>query len=320
MQATQPARPGPGGVLGPNYVPTAREQEVLSNCKRASLTRGVVGAGLGAALAHVVMMRRQPRPTNLTLAAWYTGLGAFGFYAGVASYQTQCIRQILELSDSPMADELRAFMNAAEHAPGRHASPGATSTPAPTYSTMPQSGYGSASQQLEREQPAQAAPPARYQYPYRQQQQQQQQPVPPQPTETLYSDENDWAERAPQAHAVVSNNTTNGAPAAPASPYTALREQQRSQWATPASASQPSQQPNPYARAPPPAASPYHQPQHPEQSQPDQYWGGAQSPAQPPASNYGDLHQDPSQPRPTSPLDRQRLTPRFTKYGDPIDE
>lgn len=33
-----------------------------------------------------------------------------GFYAGVVSYQPQCVEKILQLSDSPMAEELRAFM------------------------------------------------------------------------------------------------------------------------------------------------------------------------------------------------------------------
>ncbi|EGD81151.1 hypothetical protein PTSG_11190 [Salpingoeca rosetta] len=110
------AEPVPSS-LGAGVCPNARGAACAARMQREQASFAVhYGAAAGLGFARWVVSRRGRPPTRLVSIAYHVGFGSAGFYAGVVSYQPRCVEKILALSNSPMADELRAFMERAKHA------------------------------------------------------------------------------------------------------------------------------------------------------------------------------------------------------------
>eukprot|EP00730_Choanoeca_flexa_P012896 TRINITY_DN4738_c0_g1_i1.p1 TRINITY_DN4738_c0_g1~~TRINITY_DN4738_c0_g1_i1.p1 ORF type:complete len:310 (+),score=31.23 TRINITY_DN4738_c0_g1_i1:227-1156(+) len=304
------------GALGRDYVPTTQEKQVLDECKQASISRGAILAIGGLGLTHFLLRRRSRPLSNLLAFATYSGAGLTSFYAGVVSYQPQCVDKILALHNSPMADELRMYMKRMENAPG-------TTTPNPPrdewshrdpFKVPNASNNGDA-------QPSQSSSS-----PYGHQLQQSIQPrYDSSPSQayprqsTVGSRQPTVSESAPDAFAPhdYEYSDADSAPAPPSS-YSDLRNQHRAAQPAPTVLYQPR---NRYQEQ----RQQQQQQQHPDDQDGHTSPYQRQSPPSPARSypssyrsttGYGD-----HTPRPTSALDAQRTNvPRYNQYGDPIDE
>lgn len=81
-----------------------------------------VGVAVGSALFGSVIMKRTniiPASKRVLRRVITGALGAGGFVSGVAAHQQTCVDRILELDDSPLAEELRKFATTAQKAERR---------------------------------------------------------------------------------------------------------------------------------------------------------------------------------------------------------
>jgi len=101
------------------HAPNDAEAAILSKCQTQSLLVGgmYMGAGLvGIRFLGPTLMKNAWKKSKMTRRSLYAVGGFFGFSSGVASYTPRCAQMLMELDDSPIADELRKHMAAQQSA------------------------------------------------------------------------------------------------------------------------------------------------------------------------------------------------------------
>eukprot|EP00729_Bicosta_minor_P000763 gene763-12169_t len=101
------------------HAPNDAEAAILSKCQTQSLLVGgmYMTAGLvGIRFLGPALLRNSWSKSKLTRRLGYAAGGFFGFSSGVASYTPRCAQMLMQLDDSPIADELRKHMAAQQSA------------------------------------------------------------------------------------------------------------------------------------------------------------------------------------------------------------